>query len=197
MSISATCPGCGKVIAAPPSAAGHRARCPQCGRVVEFFAGPAAAPAMETAAGGATAHLVSHPAAAAAALETLTPSPTPSRSGSSLTRASATTIDRMLARTSPYGSLRLLAAIVFGMGLALAAIAFIGGLALLIILSTGGQPWPGVGVFLGLLLAAMLLLLGGRLLSEILRLWADVGDRARQTTQMLEELLNRSHDLSI
>ena len=36
MAISATCPGCGKRISGPDSAAGHKAKCPKCGQIVTF-----------------------------------------------------------------------------------------------------------------------------------------------------------------
>jgi hypothetical protein len=123
------------------------------------------------------------------------PSPTPSSRSS---RASTTTIDRMIARTSPYGSLRLMSAIIFGVGVALAAVLLLGGLSGLIIISTRyGQPLIAVGAFVGAAVAALILFVGAKTASDLVRLWADVGDRARQMTQMLEESLSRLKDSSV
>jgi hypothetical protein len=123
--------------------------------------------------------------------------PTPS-SRSAAGHTSATTIDRMIARTSPYGSLRLMSAIIFGVGVAMAAILLLGGLAGLIIISTRyGQPLIAVGAFVGAVVAALVLFVGAKTASDLVRLWADVGDRARQMAQMLEESLSRSKDNSV
>jgi hypothetical protein len=125
------------------------------------------------------------------------PSPTPS-SRSAAGHTSATTIDRMIARTSPYGSLRLMSAIIFGVGVAMAAMLLLGGLAGLIIISTQyGQPLIAVGAFVGAVVGALVLFVGAKTVSDLVRLWADVGDRARQMAQMLEESLSRSKDNSI
>ena len=203
MPISTTCPGCGKAISAPESAAGHKARCPQCKAVVDI---PAAG-----AGGGAAADLAAAladkaPSPASAQAEAAAggasggggagaeASPTPSRSSSRSSRLANTTIDRMLARTSPYDSLRLMGAVIFGVGITLAVLALLGGLGGLIVLSTAGSPWAGVGSFVGALVLAVVFLLGAKTLSELLRLWADVGDRARHMTQMFEDSLNRPRD---
>jgi len=178
MPISATCPGCGKIISAPDSAAGHKAKCPHCGEVVTFRADPAAALAAAVAAEGAAA-----------------PTPAPARAGGP-SKQSSTTVSRMLARTSPYDALRLLAAIIFGVGIAVSVLVFLGGLGALILLATGGQPALAAGVFAGALILAVMLLLGAKTASELVRLWADVGDRARHVAQMLEESLNQPRDNS-
>lgn len=199
MPISTTCPGCGKVISAPESAAGHKARCPQCKAVVEIPAAGAAGDAAADLAAALAAKAPAPPAEAApggtsgegAAGET---SPTPSRSGSRSSRLANTTVDRMLARTSPYDSLRLMGAVIFGVGITLAVLALLGGLGGLVVLSTAGSPWAGVGSFIGALVLAVVFLLGAKTLSELLRLWADVGDRARHMTQMFEDSLNRQRD---
>jgi hypothetical protein len=124
------------------------------------------------------------------------PSPTPSSRSS---RASTTTIDRMIARTSPYGSLRLMSAIIFAVGVALAAIVLLGGLAALIVIATSkdGSPLIAVAWFVGAVVAALVLFVGAKTASDLVRLWADVGDRARQVAQMLEESLSRSKDNSV
>jgi hypothetical protein len=100
----------------------------------------------------------------------------------------------MLAKTSPYGGLRLLSAVAFGVGVTLAALTLLGGLAGLIVLSVGGNPVVGVSTFLGALVAAVVIFLVAKIANEMLRLWADVGDRMRQMTQMLEDSLNRPHE---
>ena len=179
MPIPATCPGCGKIISAPDSAAGHKAKCPQCGEVVTFPDDPAAALAAAVAAEGAAA-----------------PTPAPARAGGPSKQSSTTTVSRMLARTSPYDTLRLLAAIIFGVGIAVSVLVFLGGLGALILLATGGQPGLAAGVFAGALILAVMLLLGAKTASELVRLWADVGDRARHVAQMLEESLNQPRDNS-
>ena len=197
MPISATCSGCGRTISAPDSAAGHKAKCPQCGQVVTFPDASAAPFAADVKAGerarspaqvlaDALAEKPSGPAAEGAAA----PTPTPARAGVPSKHSSTTTVSRMLARTSPYGSLRLLAAIIFGVGITVSALVFLGGLGALILLATRGRPWEAVGVFAGALVLAVMILLGAKTVSELARLWADVGDRTRQVAQMLEESLN-------
>ena len=179
MPISATCPGCGKIISAPDSAAGHKAKCPHCGEVVTFRADPAAALAAAVAAEGAAA-----------------PTPAPARAGGP-SKQSSTTVSRMLARTSPYDALRLLAAIIFGVGIAVSVLVFLGGLGALILLATTrDNPWIAVGAFAGALILALMLFLGAKMASELARLWADVGDRTRHVAQMLEESLNQPRDNS-
>jgi hypothetical protein len=174
-----------------------------CKGVVEFpraaEADPAAALAAKAqpeSAGAAMAQAVAEEESGsrAAAHAESSPTPTPSRGGSRSSRSASTTIDRMLARTSPYDSLRLMAAIIFGVGIAVSALVLLGGLGGLIVLSTAGSPWAGVGTFVGSLVLAMVLLLGARTVNELLRLWADVGDRARHMTQMFEDSLNRQHE---
>ena len=204
MPISTRCPGCGQTIAAPDSAAGHKAKCPKCGGVIRIpSTDPAAALAAvlsaKSAPGGAAVAgvqvaLKEAPGAESAAASE--PSPTPSSRSS---RASSTTIDRMIARTSPYGSLRLMSAVIFAVGVALAAIVLLGGLAALIVIakSKDGSPPIAVAWFVGALVAAVILFVGAKTASDLVRLWADVGDRARQMTQMLEESLSRSKDNSI
>jgi hypothetical protein len=182
-------------IAAPESAGGHRARCPHCGEVVQI---PAAAATVGAPAGGQAAA----PAATAPTeelplrftAETVdAPSATPNRitGGHSSSMRAATTVDRRLARSSPYSRLRLLAAIHFGAGITMAIIVFLGGMVGMIYLSTSGDPVRGILAFVGGLLVAAVTLLGSITLSEMLRLWADVGDRARSTTALLEDLLNK------
>lgn len=180
MSISATCPGCGKTIAAPDTAAGHRAKCPQCGAVVSLPDNRAAA----LAAALKAASPAESPADAAPEA-----APTPSRDagGPSKHSGATTTVSRMLARTSPYGTLRLLAAVIFGVGIAVSVLTFLGGLGALVVLATGGNPWAAVGVFAGALVLAVAFFLGAKTVSEVVRLWADVGDHARHLAQMLEE----------
>lgn len=181
MPISTACPGCGQTIAAPDTAAGHKAKCPKCGGVIQI---PSPSPAASLAA----ALAAKAPAAAAEASAPPTP---PSRGSISATHAS-TTIDRMIARTSPYDSLRLMSAIIFGVGVAVVALVFLGGLAALVMLAIGGQPLIAIGSFVGALVVALLLFVGTRTLSDVVRLWADMGDRTRQMTQFLEELMNRT-----
>lgn len=210
MPITANCPGCGQVIAAPDSAAGRKARCPHCGAVVDIPV--AGAPVQELAvalgrsaqgkvgeAGAAeTTNLATAVATPPAAEQALTPptsslrATTPRLNGSlSSSRTSATTVDRMLARTSPYKGLRLMATIVFGVGATLAVLVAVGGLVGLILVSLSDNPLIGVGVFIGAGLVGAGIFLGAKVLNEVLGLWADVGDRMRQTSQLLEDLLAR------
>jgi hypothetical protein len=213
MPITTNCPGCGKTIAAPDSAAGRKAHCPHCGAVMDIPAGGTAMQELAAAlgrpahaavdeAGGpdpvdATTAVATPPAAEQA----LTPpssglrATTPRSSGStSASRTSATTIDRMFARTSPYKSLRLLAAITFGVGAVLAVLVGVAGLVSLILVSLGGYPLIGVGVFVGAIVVAAGIFLGARIFSEMLGLWADLGDRMRQMMQLLEDSLARPKD---
>jgi hypothetical protein len=209
MPITANCPGCGKTIAAPDGAAGRKARCPHCGAVVDIPASGTSVQALAVALGRSGQGKVGEAGAAegtnlATAVATppaepaLTPpSPglratTPRASGSlSSSRTSATTVDRMLARSSPYKSLRLMAAIVFGVGATLAVLIAVGGLVGLILVSLSGSPLIGVGVFLGAGLVGAGIFLGAKVMNEVLGLWADLGDRMRQTSQLLEDLLAR------
>ncbi len=190
MPIAATCPGCGKIISAPDSAAGHKAKCPHCGQVVPFPDNPAAALAAavraEEKAGSGAESPAGHPAGA---------TPTPARAAAP-SRHSTTTVSRMLARTSPYNTLRLLAAIIFGVGVAVSVLVLLGALAALVMLATRGRPWEAAGVFAGALVLAVMLFLGAKTVSELVRLWADVGDRTRHMAQMFEESLNLPRDNS-
>ena len=203
MPITANCPGCGKTISAPDAAAGRMARCPHCGGVVEIpLSGSPVAAALGRSAeatGGAAAGRPPAPAPAAAGVRPIEHSPTPRtpgfRNGSlSSTRTSATTRSRMLARTSPYRTVRLLAAITFGMGATLAVLVFVGGLVALVLVSMSGYPLVAAAVFVGSLVAALGVFLAAKIVSEVLGLWADVGDRVRQMTQMLEDWANRQGD---
>ena len=120
------------------------------------------------------------------------PSPPPLAAGSSLgsSRRSSTTMSRMLARSSPYKTLRLLGVIMFGTGIVVAALVFLGGLTGLIIGSMAGlHPALTVGMFIAALVLAAVTLLVGKAASELVRLWADVGDRARHLTVMFEETI--------
>lgn len=195
MPISTRCPGCGKTIAAPDSAAGHKARCPKCGGVIQIptadrAADPAAALAAALApkapAGGA--HELAGLEAPAATGEESAPPNRATPSGSHPSR----TIDRMMARTSPYNSLRLMSAIIFGGGIALVALTFLGGLAALVMLAISGNSLIAIGAFVGGLVLAGLIFVAAKTVSDVARLSADVGDRTRQMAQILEELMNRT-----
>ena len=202
MPISATCSGCGKTISAPDSAAGHKAKCPQCGQVVTFSEDPAAALAAAVKAeerakptAESPADVLAEKPSGQAADSAAAAVPTPARSGAP-SKHSTATVSRMLARTSPYGTLRLLAAILFGVGMTVSILVFLTGLGALVMLATGGNPWIAVGVFVGALILTVTLFLGAKTVSELLRLWADVGDRTRHMAQMLEESLNLPRDNS-
>ena len=202
MPITTNCPGCGRTIAAPDSAAGRKAHCPHCGAVMDIPACRPAHAAVDKAGGPAPVDATTAVATPPAAEQALTPpSPglraaTPRSSGSpSASRTSATTIDRMFARTSPYKNLRLLAAITFGAGAVLAVLVCVAGLVGLILMSLGGyHPLIGVGVFVGALVVAAGIFLGARIFSGMLGLWTDLGDRMRQMTQLLEDSLARPKD---
>jgi hypothetical protein len=190
MSVTTKCPGCQKTIAAPDSAAGHKARCPDCGAVVEI---PQA-----VAVGPDAAQAVATPSDLPVTPVVISASDRPSavRNGSRSSTHSTTAVGRLMSRTSPYGMMRTLALAIFGVGIALAVLVLLGGLTALIVLSVGGRPLIGIGSFVGGLVLAGLILLWTRILNEVLRLWADVGDRMRQMTAMLEDSLNRPRDES-
>jgi len=171
MPVKATCHGCGRTVSASDSAAGHKAKCPDCGAVIALPQTPSSD--------------LDEVAVAAAALAR---SSTPSAS-----RASATTIDRLVAQTSPYGSVRLWAVIVLGVGIAAAVLCFVAGLVALVLLSMRGHPIEGVLSFVAGLVLAVALFLSGRVSNAMMRLAADVGDRTRQTAQAIEEFLNRQN----
>jgi len=208
MAISATCPGCGKRISGPDSAAGHKAKCPKCGQVVTFPKADSAADLAEAvrankAGRSPTADLaraLAGGAGAAPAAPTGEPepepepaaTPTPGR-GATPSRRSSTTLSRMLARSSPYKTLRLLGVILYGIGIAVSVLTFLGGLAALILLAMSGQPGPAVGVFIAALVAAAVVLIGAKAGSELMRLLADVGDRTRQMTLLLENRFAQDH----
>jgi hypothetical protein len=129
-----------------------------------------------------------------------TPTPSADRSGSrgnsrSGTRSS-TTIERIIAKTSPYGSLRTLASVVFGVGMLVAVLLFFGGLAGMLVLSVQNQTMLGIGIFAGAMIVALLLGIGAKAAHDVIRLMADVGDRSRQMSIMMEDLLNRPRDES-
>ena len=221
MPITTKCSGCGMMATAPDSAAGRKAKCRHCGGVIDIPAGQAAAAELAAAVSQLSGEKGPGPltkglgpfsapvgaADSATATATATPPPAPAaetsplpaersssiRNGSS-TRGSGTVIDRMIARSSPYGGLRLLSAIIYGVGIALAVLSFLGGVTGLVILSMSVNPWVGVGAFVGALILAAIIFIVAKAASELLRLWADVGDRMRHVTQMLEESLNRQRD---
>jgi len=213
MAISATCPGCGKRISGPDSAAGHKAKCPKCGQIITFPESESAggmgqagkankagrsstadlARALARGAGAAPAAPPEEPEPGAAAAEPAAVStPTPGR-GATPSRRSSTTLSRMLARSSPYKTLRLLGVILYGIGIAVSVLTFLGGLAALILLAMSGQPGPAVGVFIAALVAAAVVLIGAKAGSELMRLLADVGDRTRQMTLLLENRFAQDH----
>jgi hypothetical protein len=70
----------------------------------------------------------------------------------------------------------------------------VAGLVSLILVSLGGYPLIGVGVFVGAIVVAAGIFLGARIFSEMLGLWADLGDRMRQMMQLLEDSLARPKD---
>jgi len=206
MPVKAQCPGCGKQVSAPDKALGRKAKCPDCGQIIEFRADASPGPADGAArAEQALASLVKggSAVAAAGALEPESP-PADSAGGSAAaaavaaaptpatpsTKTSVTTIDRLIARTSPYRSMRLMGAIGFAAGVGLAVVCFIGGLATLVLVAMAGQPWLGVAIFVATLVLAALVFLGSKMLGDLVRLAADVGDETRRNTQMLEELRN-------
>ena len=172
MPITTTCPGCGKEMEAPDKAAGRKARCPHCRSVVEI-------PGEAAAASGEAAPT---PVLEAALARSATPSPL---------AGSATTIERLVARTSPYGLLRLMAPILMGLGVGLGGVVFLVGLASLIVVARQGSPLLGIVAFVGGLVVGALLVLGGKILSDLVRLGADLGDKTRFIVQYLEEAQSR------
>jgi hypothetical protein len=190
--ITTTCPGCGKAIEAPESVAGRKARCPQCGAVVVIPGEPCSMTLQgePVASAGPVGGAVPVELVAAALSRSATPSPSSSH-------GSATTIERIAARTSPYGLLRLMAPIVFGLGVGLGAVVFLVGLASLIVVARQGNPLVGVLAFVGGLVLSTLLILGGKVFGDLLRLGADVGDKTRLIAQYLEETASRGSEESV
>ena len=214
MTISVKCPECGKRLSGPDSAAGRKVKCPKCGHVAQFpeaggdadAADPQAAapPKGGRASTADLAQALSSPSAPAESKPSAAEEPS-GRAGdeaagdapsSSLTagggtlpsRRASTTMSRMLARSSPYKTLRLLGVIIFATGIVVAVLVFLGGLTGLIIGSMAGlHPALTVGMFVGALVLAAVVLLVGKAAGELIRLWADVGDRARHLTMMVEE----------
>jgi len=210
MPITANCPGCNRTIAAPDTAAGRKARCPHCGATVDIPAHAGALAALSREAEARAGETEAPIATASPATAVATPlyaeqAPTPPDSGlravtprsngsTSSTRTSPTTINRLIARSSPYKSLRLLAAVVFGAGAGLAVMVFVAGVVALILVSMAGRPEIGAGVFIGAIALAAGIFLGARILNGMLLLWADMGDRMRQLTQLMEDSLARTKD---
>jgi phage FluMu protein Com len=216
MTISAKCSQCGKRLSGPDSAAGRKVKCPKCGQVVSLPGAPegGATGTPEAAKGrkpstadlaqaltgtsdsddakrpSAVADVTPREAPKKAAGAEPSPPPLSAASGPTPPRSSTTTMSRMLARSSPYKTLRLLGVIIFGAGIVVAVLAFLGGLTYLILGSTAGHhPALTVGAFIGALVFAAVTLLVSKASSEMLRLWADVGDRARHLTMMFEETM--------
>jgi len=212
MPVKARCPGCGKHVSAPDKAIGRKAKCPDCGHLIEFHAdaeslsedkersalaflergtgappkaGPLDGPKTPAAATDAD---LGAPAAAVEVAEEAAPGAlaTPS---TSKTRTSVTTIDRMIARTSRHKTLRVLAAVCFVVGLGLAILIFLGGATGLVVLSIQGHALPGVGVFVLSLVLAGVTFLAAKVVGDVLRVAADVGDETRRIHQMLDEHL--------
>jgi len=84
-----------------------------------------------------------------------------------------------------------MAAVTLGIGVVLAGVLFLGGLVSLILVSMAGWPLIGAGAFVGAVALAGGIFLGARILNGMLLLWADLGDRMRQMTQLLEDSLVR------
>ena len=226
MAISAKCPGCGKRLSGPDSAAGHKVKCPKCGQIVQFpdadAGGQAEAvassqPRKPSAADLAQALSEKPPPARArkeeaaregeqreapkdepSAEEPSPPTLTPA-SGPPSSRRSSTTMSRMLARSSPYKTLRLLGVILFIVGVVVSVLVFLGGLVGLIVGSISGVlHWAeAVGIFIAAVVAAAVVLVVARAGSELIRLLADVGDRTRQMTLLFEDHVaqDRTEDL--
>jgi hypothetical protein len=172
------------MISAPDTAVGRKARCPECGTVVAFPNGSGEhAPALGGPAAELAAAVQQVAAGPASDIKAKTPSPS--------LGAATTTLERLAARTSPYGAARLMAALIFGVGVVLGVITFLVGLAGLIVISMQGHPMIGVLAFVGSLALAVLFVLGARAATELLRLASDIGDRTRQISQYLDENENR------
>jgi len=227
MAISAKCPGCGKRLSGPDSAAGHKVKCPKCGQVVRFPAADAAAGLAEAVASGKPRKPSSADLAQALSekpppteakeekavregkereapkAETSAEEPSPSTltpaSGPTSSRRSSTTMSRMLARSSPYKTLRLLGVILFIVGVVVSVLVFLGGLVGLIVGSISGVlHWAeAVGIFIAALVAAAVVLVVASAGSELIRLLADVGDRTRQMALLFEDHVSqdRTEDL--
>lgn len=192
MPITTTCPSCSRPIQAPDTAGGRKARCPECGGVIVFPAAPTEpAPGAGNMVHELAAALADVSPKSGAVRTESTPSPKPSavrtNGTPSPTRASVTTIERLAARASPYERLRLVAAIIFVVGVVLGGLTFLAGLAGLIVISMQGRPIYGVFGFVAALVVAALFVLGARVITELLRWAADVGDRTRQIVHYLEE----------
>ncbi|HUX16931.1 MAG TPA: hypothetical protein VMW52_10700 [Phycisphaerae bacterium] len=81
----------------------------------------------------------------------------------------------------------MMAVTVFVLGIGVGALVFLAGLAALIILSMRGSPRVGVAAFVAGIILAGILIFYGKVLGDLLRLAADVGDRTRQITQYIEK----------
>ena len=218
MPVKARCPGCGKHISGPDKAMGHKARCPACGHVVEFHAdAESLSEDKERSAlaflerGAIPPHLKAAPLedqiveaapAAPSSAEALPadgepqeePAPAAATPSASKTKTSVTTIDRMMAKSSRYTALRVLAAVCFVVGLGLAILVFVGGATGLVILSITGHALPGLGVFVLSLILGGVVLLAAKVTGDVLRLAADVGDETRRIHQMLDEHLGNHRE---
>jgi hypothetical protein len=212
MSVKARCPGCGQHISGPDKALGHKAKCPGCGHVVEFHADAESLSedkersALEFLEHGAIPpHLKADAAdalkdaqAASASAEPLPAEDEPAAAvatpSASKTQTSVTTIDRMIAKSSRYTTLRVLAAVCFVAGLGLGILVFLGGATGLVILSITGRAPAGVGVFVLSLMLAGVAFLAGKVMADLLRVAADVGDETRRIHQMLDEHLGNHRE---
>jgi hypothetical protein len=66
----------------------------------------------------------------------------------------------------------------------------------MLVLAVQDHMMLGVGIFAGALVVSALLGLGAKVGHDAIRLLADLGDRSRHTSAMLEDLLNRPRDES-
>jgi len=197
MPITTTCPGCARPIHAPDAAAGRKAKCPHCGVALDI-PGPHAVTVMPAGHPAAPAATPVTPESTIEALEQAAERSAIFRANATPSSSRSSTLtDRVAWRTSPYQPLRLLATILFGVGIVFAVLLTLGGLTGLVVLAIRGNEWAGVGVFVGSLMAAIALVLGAKAVSELLRVWADVGDRMRQMTHMLDEWVNRPRNGSL
>jgi hypothetical protein len=81
------------------------------------------------------------------------------------------------------------------MGIVIGALVFVGGLVGLILgASTGAlHPAAAVGLFVAAVVVAGVVLVLGKALSELIRLLADMGDRTRHVTLMIEDTFAQNH----
>ena len=202
MTITVTCSQCAKTFKAPDTAAGRKARCPGCGHALEI-----PKPAAETPAAKATKAdrpgkpvvpepVIPEPVRVAAAPpkgaeaeqdEFISVPPIGVQTPTGLSAGA-----RALARRAQR-SHRKLGEVARIAGFILGGLCLVLGITGMMVLALRGRALllPALGAFLGMLVLAITLALGGLMARQVLLILADLGEVVHRQQQLLDEINDR------